>query len=129
MPQMRNPPLFPKRSTLVLPNATINRVADQDHLLVSFHCLLLLLHIFHLQKWIEESIKVKCCFFCVCHLCFGFILFDCWGFGCYHAISLYSIFSSSFFFFQCFLTLILFYIFSSPDAAQIDGSHPGGLVG
>ena len=66
----------------------------------SFHRLLLLLHVFHPQRQMEESIKVGCCFFCVFCLCFGFALFACHGFCC---------FSFNFTLFSLFLLLCLFH--------------------
>ena len=65
----------------------------------SFHHLLLLLHVFHPQR-MEESIKVGCCFFCMCCLCFGFVSFDCCSFGC---------FSCNFALFSLLLLLCLFH--------------------
>ena len=65
----------------------------------SVHQLLLLLHVFHPQR-MEESIKVGCCFFCMCCLCFVFVSFDCCSFGC---------FSCNFALFSRLLLLCLFH--------------------
>ena len=46
-----------------------------------------------IHLWMEESIKVVCCFFCMCWLCFGFVLFDCCVFGCFSCnFTLFNIF-------------------------------------
>ena len=58
-------------------------VVDPNHLMVVFHHLLLLLHVLHRKESKSLSLKVGCCFFCVFHLCFDVILFDCCGCGCY----------------------------------------------
>ena len=84
----------------------IKGVVVQDHLLISSHCLFLLLHLFNPQRQMEESIKVGCCFFCMCCFCFWFVSFDCHVFGCFSHNSLYSMFSSFFFFFQPFFQLV-----------------------
>ena len=81
---------------------------------VSFACVVFVLALFHFivvflvvshaislysvsttSSRMEESIKVGCCFFCMCCLCFGFVSFDCCFLAVSHAISLYSVYSSS----------------------------------
>ena len=55
--------------------------------------LFLLLCPLHLPLWMEESIKVCCCFFYLCCLCFSFVSFDCCIFGCFSCIfPLFSLF-------------------------------------
>ena len=66
-------PAVPKRKCSVDPN----------HLFMSFHHHLLLLHVLHPKESKSLSLKVGCCFFFVFHLCFDFILFDCCVCGCY----------------------------------------------
>ena len=55
-----------------------------------------------IYRWMEESVKVRCCFFCMGCLCFGFVSFDSFFLVVSHAIVLYS---SSFFIFQPFFQL------------------------
>ena len=77
------------------------------------------------QRQMEQLIKVGCCFFCTCCLCFWLCLLDCCVFGCFsHSFTL----SNSFFFFLL-PTLFSSLCLCTPDVAQIDGCHPGGFRG
>ena len=73
----RNLHLFRNRRALALTKRRKKVVVDPNHLLVSFHHHLLLLHVLHPKESKSLSLKVGCCFFCVFHLCFDFVLFDC----------------------------------------------------
>ena len=75
--------LFRNRRALALTKRRKKVVVDPNHLLVSFHHHLLLLHVLHPKESKSLSLKVGCCFFCVFHLCFDFVLFDCCVCGCY----------------------------------------------